>query len=162
MPHASHRLDILVVADRPDQMVQVERLQSLLDEWGVDDRGRTTNHMALIDGGCERIWIDQPGRLLLYANQTGGFRAFCPFCHTNISAGFGAAHLAWKRGGNRQVLCAGCGSLIKLEDVCLQPPGSFSSWALVFSGALGADLTDAAKAAVKRAVGEYRVVLRRP
>ena len=162
MPHASHRLDILVVAARPDQNVELAGLQSLLDAWDVDERGRTTKGIELIVGGFERVWIDQPGRLLLYANQTGGFRAFCPVCRTNISADFGAAHLAWKRGGSRKVVCAECGHSIKLEDVCLQPPGSFSSWALVFSGALGADLTDAAKVAVKGAVGEYRIILRRP
>lgn len=162
MPHASHRLDILIVAARPEQHVDVASVVALFDEWGVDERGRTSNNMAIVEGGCARIWIDQPGRIVLYANQTGGFRAFCPICQANISPAFGAAHMAWKRGGSRQVLCAECSDPIKLEDVCLQPPGTFSSWAIVFSGALGADLTAMAKAGIERAVGEYRVVLRRP
>ena len=109
-----------------------------------------------------RIWFDDPGRTILYANQTGGFRALCPDCGENIAAAFGSAHLAWKRGSPRQVVCPACTHVIPLEDVDLRPPGAFSSWAVVFSGVEAADLTAEAKTALTRAIGDYRMVLRRP
>ena len=162
MPHASHRMDLLVVAARPEQTMDIARVRKLLHSWGVDDRGRLSDASVLIAGGCARIWIDVPGRVTLYANQTGGFRASCHACNENLASTFGRAHLAWKRGGERSLLCPGCGKVIPLEAVNLNPVGAFSSWAIVFSGAGGTELGAVAQETIRGAVGEYQVVLRRP
>ena len=162
MPHASHRLDLLVVAFSPDQAIDHARVQALFDEWGVDELGRTSNQNEVVTGGCVRIWLDDPGRLVLYANQSGGFRVFCPSCAANTSSSFGAAHRAWKQGGERRFRCSTCQCSHKLEDARIQPPGAFSSWAIVFADVTGTDLTEAAKASLQHVIGDYRVVLRRP
>ena len=162
MPHASHRMDLLVVAARPEQMVDLASVRGLVESWGVDDRGRMPNAEAVIPGGCARVWLDVPGRVILYANQSGGFRASCPACGENIAGAFGRAHLAWKRGGDRRLACHACRVDTPLEDVVLQPPGAFSTWAIVFSGVDGTALSRPAEAAIRAVVGDFQVVLRRP
>ena len=162
MPHASQRLDLLVVAATPEQRVDAPAVRALFDEWCLDEHGRTPNNMTIVEGGCARVWLDEPGRTILYANQSGGFRVFCPFCRANISSAFGVAHLAWKREGLRQFVCSHCTRSVQLEDAELKPPGAFSAWAIVFSDVETADLTVSAKRALRRSIGEYRVVLRRP
>jgi hypothetical protein len=155
-------LDLLIVAAEPDQSVDVERVEALFRDWRVDQFGRSECPQELIEGGCARVWLDQPGRTLLYANQSGGFRVRCPDCHDNIAQAFGVAHRGWKQGAARTLVCPGCGVTHALEAVVLQPPGAFSGWAIVFSSVGGTALTAQAKRAIEAAVGEHRVILRRP
>jgi hypothetical protein len=162
MPHASHRLDLLIVAAQPSQAVDVARVNDMFRGWEIDERGRSDTLNELVEGGCARVWLDQPGRMLLYANQTGGFRVQCPDCGDNIARTFGLAHRAWKQGAVRSLVCSGCGVTHALESVELNPPGAFSSWAIVFSGVGGNALQVHAKQAIEAAVGEHRVILRRP
>ena len=162
MPHASHRIDVLIVADRPDQLVSIPLLNSILSQWGLDARGKSPGTAQLIEGGCERVWIDKPGRLMLYANQSGGFRVHCSNCGANVATTFGRAHLEWKRGGPRSMRCKSCGLEAPLEKWRMSPHGAFSSWAIVFSGAGGTRLTPAAEAELQGALGAYQLVVRRP
>ena len=162
MPYPSHRLDLLIVAARPDQPVDVARIHALFERWGLNDQGRSDDLESIIEGGCARVWLDQPGRILLYANQTGGFRVRCPGCSTNLAGPFGVAHRGWKRGGPREVACMACQTTHALEDVVLQPPGAFSSWAIVFSAVNRTTLPPDTLMAIEDAVGEHCVIVRRP
>jgi hypothetical protein len=162
MPHASHRLDLLIVAAQPSQTVDEARVNDMFRGWEIDERGRSDTLNELIEGGCARVWLDQPGRILLYANQSGGFHVQCPGCGENIARTFGLAHRAWKQGAVRSLVCPGCGVCQALEAVELNPPGAFSSWAIVFSGVGGSTLLPHAKQTIGAVVGEHRVILRRP
>ena len=162
MPHPSHILDLLIVGAQPDQPVDVDGVKVLFEGWKVDDLGRSEMLTALIDGGCARVWLDQPGRLLLYGNQSGGFRVQCPHCKDNLAPAFGRAHRAWKQGAERSLVCPGCDKSHALESVVLNPPGAFSSWAIVFSDVGAPTLQPHARRAITEAIGAHRTILRRP
>ena len=162
MPHASHRLDLVIVPQDLEQTLHEATIQALFESWGVDSRGHTGKADQIVAGGCRRIWLDQPGRLWLYGNQSGGFRVQCPRCQDNISAAFGRAHRAWKQGSERVVECPSCGSVYGLEDCDFRPPAAFAHWAIVFadvgSGELQAEVSDQLTAAI----GAFQVIIRRP
>lgn len=161
MPHASSRIDLLVVPSDSRQGVEEHAVSQLFGRWSLNERGRAPDMSSIVDGGCERVWFDRPGRIVLYANQTGGFRVRCPDTGVNISAEFGRSHREWKCGGANTVDCP-CGTLHGLEACLLEPPGAFASWAIVFASAEGLALTEQAARDVRELVGPYRVVLRRP
>lgn len=161
MPHASSRIDLLVVPVDSRRAVDERAVMQLFGRWSLNERGRGPTMSSIVDGGCERIWLDRPGRIVLYANQTGGFRVRCPDKGINISAEFGRSHREWKCGGPGLVDCP-CGTRHDLEACVLQPPGAFASWAIVFASTEGLALTDQAARDVREALGPYRVVLRRP
>jgi hypothetical protein len=161
MPHASHRMDLLVVPRDLEHPLDSGAVEALFVRWGIDNGGRSPQVAELIEGGCQRVWLDRPGRLLLYANQSGGFRVQCPVNGDNISARFGRAYRNWKAGGERRVLCS-CGAEHALEDCVFNPPAAFASWAIVFGGAEGAKLLARATADLSELIGDHRTVLRRP
>ena len=162
MPHASHRIDLLVLPVDPEQPLPEGPMARLLSEWGVDDRGRVDNPEVLLEGGCRRVWIDRPGRVWLYGNQRGGFRVQCPETGHNIAQEFGAAHRAWKGGGPRSMRCPSCGGVHALERVEFVPPAAFATWALVFSDAGSSTLSAAALAQIDGMLGPTQCIIRRP
>lgn len=165
MPHPSHRLDLLVVPADPETEIAQAAFERLVQSWeasgwirgdapgpGVDD---------LLPGGFSRIWRDDPGRVVLYANQQGGFRVRCPRTAANISPAFGAALVTWKHGEPRVLDCPGCGEPHALEDCELRPRGAFARGAIVFADATSLALTDTARAALAGALGPVETVIRR-
>ena len=162
MPHASHRLDLLILPSQLDTAVDVSAVAGLFREWGVDAQGRTADDCTVVLRGCKRIWLDQPGRLILYGNQTGGFRVSCPTNGNNIARAFSVAHRAWKAGQPRSLTCPGCGQCHGLELCDFQPAAAFSNWAVVLGDVGDTSLTPCAMAQVKRALGETQLILRRP
>lgn len=161
MPHASHRMDLLVVPCDLEQGLDEEAVSRLFSAWGLDAQGRSLESDRFVEGGCARIWVDRPGRLWLYGNQSGGFRVVCPVNGQSISKRFGQAHRDWKAGGPRTLECL-CGETHALEDCVGRPPMAFAQWALVFSAVGGSRLTERASRDAFRAFGEHAVVLRRP
>jgi len=161
MPHASHRLDLLVVPTDPHTPLDEAVTARLFDGWGLDHNGRSENLERFVDGGCNRIWMDRPGRLWLYGNQLGGFRVQCPETNVLVSAEFGRAHRAWKAGAQRALACP-CGSDHPLEACIFSPPAAFATWAIVFADIDGTSLTPLAKSSIQEAIGPYRVLTRRP
>ena len=113
-------------------------------------------------GGFARIRIDDPGRVTLYANQQGGFRVRCPECGGNLVPAFQRALTRFRRGGPRRCRCDGCGADLPLEALEFQPPAAFARISLVTMDAGNASLTAEAARWVARALGPWRVVLRRP
>lgn len=162
MPLASHRFDLLVLPTLLEQAVDMSAVEGLFERWAVDKRGRSPHAVGLISGGCKRIWIDQPGRLWLYANQMGGFRVSCPATEALISTDFGRAHRAWKQSGPRTLSCSSCGQIHPLEDCLFRPPAAFARWALVFSDAADVALTPKAVEDIATALGPTQVLIRRP
>ena len=161
MPHASHRLDLLVVPTDPHQTIDEAQTARLFADWGLDAMGRSGNMERLIEGGCKRVWLDRPGRLWLYGNQLGGFRVACPDTNALISSEFGRAHRAWKAGAARMLACT-CGADHALEDCVFSPPAAFSTWAIVFADIEGISLTPLVESSIQATIGPYRVVTRRP
>ena len=161
MPHASHRLDLLALPSDLNSAPDESAFAALSLRWSLDARGKSGDSAALVEGGCRRVWFDRPGRLMLYANQTGGFRARCPANSAIVSSEFGRAHRAWKAGGPRTMACV-CGAEHALEHVVLQPAGAFAQWAVVFSSAEGLGLTDRAMGDLVELFGPIRTIVRRP
>ena len=161
MPHASHRLDLLALPSDLNSPANETAFIALAERWGLDARGESGDSHALVEGGCRRVWFDRPGRLMLYANQTGGFRARCPDTAALVSAEFGRSHRAWKAGGPRTMACV-CGGVHPLEDVVLQPAGACARWAVVFSSAEGLGLTKRARGDLEELFGPVQVIVRRP
>ncbi len=162
MPHASHRLDLLVLPKTLDQPLNEEAVVRLFRGWGVGQEGRTNQDQDLVDGGCRRVWLDQPGRLMLFGNQSGGFRVRCPETRDNISMVFGQAHRAWKSGAERTLKCPACSRSHALEACVFEPPAAFSTWAIVFSDVRGVELMPGVSAQIEQTLGPFKVVLRRP
>ena len=62
MPHPSHRIDVLVVAQQPGQMADIEGLRDVLADWGVDGRGKIHVERVRV---CSQIhWISPIHRRL--------------------------------------------------------------------------------------------------
>lgn len=153
MPHVSHRLDLLVVSTDMERVFTRTEFETFV--------ARLPKKTAVIQGGFERVWLDQPGRMLLYANQQGGFRVHCPVNKDNIAGLFGRALVAWKGGAARALGCSACGEQHLLETCELRPPGAFACSAIVFSDVEGIALTVEAGEVLADTLGPVRVVLRR-
>ena len=161
MPHASHRLDLLALPADLNSTADASAFAALSERWSLDGRGKSSDLTALVEGGCRRVWFDRPGRLMLYANQTGGFRTRCPVTAAIVSSEFGRSHRAWKEGGPRTMACV-CGAVHALEDVILQPAGAFARWAVVFASAQSLALTERAVADLVELFGPIQTIVRRP
>lgn len=161
MPHASQRLDLLVLPRSIEQPLPAAAEAQLLERWNVDSRGYSKHIDLLIEGGCARIWVDRPGRIMLYANQTGGFRVRCPQTQAIISSEFGRAHRDWKAGGPRTLPCV-CGQVHPLEACTFNPSAAFATWAIVFAAAGGVALSERAERDLIQCIGPFQAVLRRP
>jgi hypothetical protein len=165
VPHTTHRIDLVVVSVDPDSVILDTAFLDLKRSWSLgkllsgdsagDERG------GLISGGFERLWLDLPGRMVLYANQQGGFRVRCPVAAKNIASEFGAALVRWRTGEERSLICPACGQVHKLEECVTAPPAAFGSSAIVFSDAVGIQLSERARRDLVKAIGPIRVVLRR-
>jgi hypothetical protein len=165
VPHTTHRIDLVVVSVDPESVILDTAFRDLKRSWSLgkllcgdsagDERG------GLISGGFERLWLDLPGRMVLYANQQGGFRVGCPVAGKNIAGEFGAALVRWRAGEERSLICQACDEVHKLEQCVTAPPAAFGSSAIVFSDALGIQLSERARRDLVKAIGPIRVVLRR-
>jgi len=155
-------MDLLIVPKVLDQPLDEAALETLFRRWGVDPNGRTARSHDIVDGGCRRIWLDQPGRLLLYANQSGGFRVRCPESGDNIAQAFGRAHREWKVGGLRFLKCPACGQEHPLEACVFEPPAAFAEWAIVLSDVGGLELGTGIEDQVSDAIGPFQLIARRP
>lgn len=165
MPRPDRRLDLVLVPADPEAC-PVEEARSLLEDLVrqriIDDDGRPGPEAARwSDGGFARIRVDAPGAMVLYANQSGGFRVSCPACGANVVPAFNRALTEMRAGGSREVTC-GCGSVRPLEDLHHQPPAALGRMAIVTSDVGRPALEPDAMARVQAALGPVRTVLRRP
>lgn len=129
----------------------------------VDERGAAAREAGRwVEGGFRSVHVDDPGRVVLYANVVGGFRVRCPRCGANLVPTFNRALAAHRAGGPRRCTCPGCHADLSLEELDFAPPAGFARMGLVTVDAQHAGLTDEARGWVEEELGPWRVVLRRP
>ena len=165
MPHASHKLELLLVPNLPERSLDLASIGSLFDEWRgrglVDGDGPGTKLNQILPGGFVRIWIDSPGRVWLYANQQGGFRVQCPACGEHIAGEFNRAFLKWKTGGVRSVVCSHCDVHTDLNDCLHRPEAAFAQWAIVFSDVQSLEIDPEVYDEIEQTLGPMKVIVRR-
>lgn len=166
MPHTGHRLDLLLLPPDPESVPHraIERLLARLRGLGVlDARGRAGPAAPRwVDGGFRSLVVDDPGRVSLYANGTGGFRVRCPRCGANLVPIFHRALEAHRAGAPRRCTCPACGADLPLEVLDFAPPAGFARVAVVTVDVEHAGLTDEAWSWVREDLGAWRAILRRP
>jgi hypothetical protein len=112
----THRLDIhLVPLDRGDAALL--QVQELWDTWVADGFLEPSGKpgpraQSLVDGGFVRARRDDPGTVVLYANQVGGFRVQCPTCDAALAREFRA---------QEPTRCPSCGGVFEVEDLVCRP-----------------------------------------
>lgn len=165
MPHASHRLDLVLVLDDPEREPDPRAWAALRERWTargwLRDGRPGPGAEQLIAGGFERVTMSMPEKVTLYANQQGGYQVYCPRCDRSLAAQFAVAHERYKAGGPRAMRCPGCETFSALEDLRFAPDAAFARGALVISDVNSLDVEPAAKAEIEAAFGGVRNVLRR-
>ncbi len=166
MPHASHRLDLLLVPTDPERAPPLEGWEELRARWSargwLEGERPGPSADALIPGGFARAWLSVAhGQGALYANQQGGFRPSCPRNGEPVARALASAVQAWVEGGPRRMRCPACGEEHPLEELRLAPPGAFGRFALAFAEVSALELAPRALAEAEGALGPLRTVLRR-
>lgn len=166
MPLPSRRLDLHLVPPDPDDHPRASA-DGLVDElirlgMILPGGGPGPEAARWVQGGFGRLWVDDPGHVVLYANQQGGFRVRCPSCGENLVPVFGSALSAFRHGQPRRCTCPRCGTESPLEDLEFAPPAAFGRLSVVTADVSTAALTAEALALVADRLGDWRVVLRRP
>ena len=127
----------------------------------IGNRARCANN-RIVHGGIDRIWLDQPGKLILYANNQGGFRVHCPTTNQPVAREFSKALTKWRQEtGPRSMPCPACGHTHDLDALQVAPPIQFANGALVFSGVNDIDLTVEATQDIHSFIGPFKVVMTR-
>jgi hypothetical protein len=165
MPHASHKLELLLVPNVPERPLDMVSIDALFDVWSgrglIEGDGPGRNADELIKDGFVRIWIDSPDRMWLYANQQGGFRVQCLHCDEHIAGEFNRAFRMWKKGAARCVVCPHCGVQTDLNDCQHRPDAAFACWAIVLSGVQSLGLGQGIREEVEQSLGPIKMVVRR-
>ncbi|HHO51559.1 MAG TPA: hypothetical protein ENK18_11965 [Deltaproteobacteria bacterium] len=114
-----------------------------------------------VSGGFARLWIDAPGRPVLFANRQGGFSVHCPETGGLITGAFSEAWSARRSSTGPGLGCPACGRRHTLTEVVGRPPLAVGAVALVTSDAGAASLRPGIIERVEAACGPVQVVLRR-
>lgn len=166
MPLPSSRLDLHLVPPDPDDRPRADaerliaelRKRAILDERGFAGPEAT----RWIADGFRSVRIDDPGHVVLYANQQGGFRVSCPVCRENLVPVFMQALSSFRRGGPRRCTCPACGTDQPLDALDFLPAAAFGRLSVVTVDVGGAALTPEGVQLVGDLLGAWRTVLRRP
>lgn len=158
MPHARHRLDLIVVPATLDHAPDPAAFGALGARWATE--GRRPEHLV---PGATDVRLDLPEHPTLYANQLGGFRVRCGRCGQPVARDFGAAVQAWRRGGDFLLTCPSCAATQGLDEVELSPAGFFARGAIVFVDVTDPVPVEGLLEELEAVLGPSpRVVLRRP
>lgn len=141
----------------------LRRLLGVLEAEGVvgPDRGPGPHHTRWAAAGFARLWVDDPGQIVLFANRQGGFSVHCPATGSVVTAAFSEAWRAHRAGAPSELSCGACGQRHALAQLRGRPPFALGSVALVTSDVGAATLHPEARARVEAVVGPVQVVLRR-
>lgn len=165
MPHASHRLDLIVAPSDPDRALDPAAVAVVRAGWAaaglLDGSAPGPRRDGLIVGGFRRFWVDEPGAVVLYANLQGGFLVRCPQTEAPLARPFQAALTAFRRGGPRALRCPACGEDHALEALSYAPPALYARGALCFADVGDTVLQPEPFAALAAALGPLRAVVRR-
>ena len=159
----SHRLDLVIVSDDLHGALPTEELITALQSSGIIDEGGRpgANAQQLVSGGFQRIWVDIPPQMVLYANQQGGYYVRCPKNGDNVVPSFQRALRQWRAGGPRELTCEACNGVHPLEDLTYKPPAVFAKNALIIGNSESASLTPEGDSWLKQNVPDYRLIGRR-
>jgi hypothetical protein len=151
-------MNLTLVSARPEFCPAPGELQDfwgeLVSEGWVDGEGNPgPNAGQLLVGGFQRLRADHPPGRTLYANRIGGMRVRCPGCKQPLAGPLGGAMESWRKGGEGQVLCPGCGAVREAEDLDINPPMARGRFALEFRNVLGPELTPLGQQVVERLLG---------
>ena len=153
----SHRLDLLLVPQPPEQLPDPANLLARWRERGwLEPRSS-----GIVEGGLARVRVDRPGRVILYANQQGGFGVTCPTCGANAVGAFSTAVTAWRAGADRVAACDACGERHPLEHYRCAPAAAFGRIAVVLHDVASAFLQEGVLAESQDLLGSLAVVRRR-
>ncbi len=145
VPHARHRLDVVLVFIDPPRVRPVPRpwLDSLLADGFAD---------------VFEVGFDAPRFI---ANHQGGFRVSCPETHRSIVGPFNRALSDWRTGQRRQIACPSCGAEHDLAALEYAPPAAFGSYIVELRDVASAAVSDEAARDLAHRLGAFKVVFKR-
>lgn len=156
------RLDLICVPRGPDSEIDATAWATARASWQasgwLSDAGVSAE---LVAGGGVSVRLDQPGVRVVYGNQLGGIRVWCPNCGEGMARPFAAAMERARGTGPLEATCASCGTVHPFDALSVRPPMRVGRSALFFEDVNGPDLTEAGRAAVEAVIGPFTVVLRR-
>jgi hypothetical protein len=165
LARARHRLDLLLLPTAPERGLDDRAWRSLVQDWSargiVRDESPGRRASDLIIGGFQRLWLDQPGGLHLFANHQGGYRVYCRDCQALVTGAFVSAVGRWRAGGRRELECPSCGHVASLEGLVYRPEAAYATWAVVLSSVTSLELEPELWLEINRALGPLRSIFRR-
>lgn len=139
MARPTHRLDIHYVPAPLDERA-LDLVAGLRQSWA--ERGWLDDGPGPL-GRFRRLRVDDPGQVVLYANQVGGFQVRCPACSAPLAREFARLE---------PTTCPRCGTSSTTHELDCRPPVAVGRASLV--------LVDAQQADVPSEPG-FRIVWRR-
>jgi hypothetical protein len=165
LARARHRLDLLLLPTAPERALDDRAWSSLVHDWSaqeiVRDESPGLRASELITGGFQRLWLDQPGGLHLFANHQGGYRVHCRNCQALVTGAFVPAVARWRAGGARELECPVCGYVASLEELVYRPDAAYATWAVVLSSVTSLEIEPERWLEINRALGPLRSIFRR-
>ena len=164
MPLNRSRVDVICVPMDVDRQIAPHDWSAALLQWraaGFVTADRPTG--KLVEGGAQGIRLDCPVRPVVYGNQLGGFRVFCPQCRSGMARAFASAMEAARVADPLQVeiTCPSCGLILPLTEVEARPPIRIGRCAVILIDVGGVTLTDEGRAAIGALLGPMSTVFRR-
>lgn len=164
MPLNRSRVDVICVPMDVEQQIAQHNWSAALLRWhraGLLSEDRPTG--KLVEGGAKGIRLDLPGRSVVYGNQLGGFRVFCPQCGAGMARAFASAMESARKGDPLQVqlACPTCDHVTPLMQAQARPPIRIGRCAVILIDVGGVALTDEGHAAIGSLLGPMTTVFRR-
>ena len=164
VPLNRSRVDVILVPMDVDLQVTPKEWSAALLRWqasGLVIADCPTSQ--LVEGGAQGIRLDRPARPVVYGNQLGGFRVFCPQCRSGLAREFASAMEAARLADplKVEITCPSCGLGMPLTTVQARPPIRIGRCAVILIDVVGVTLTDEGRAAIRSLLGPMATVFRR-
>jgi hypothetical protein len=162
VPLASHRLDLVVVPDDPEDRRSVATLLALGDARGWWSQGAPGPEAAALGvGAFAGLRVEEHPAPRLFANGLGGFRVRCGSCEAPLARALGRAMVAARGVAVPVVPCAACGVSHSAAELDFAPAAAFACVALTLVDVERPSLSADASAAIAGAWGPWRLIARR-
>ena len=164
MPFPRSQLDLCIVFPDLENPKTKRQIDCLLEAWKIRSwikEDLKQAEVGLLEGNFQKIWIDLPNKVRLYANHQGGYRVLCPRSEQSIATAFSTAVTEWRQGGERIMMCPACQEEHRLEMVITRPKAHFSKGAIILRDVSSVQLSNEAKDDIKEYLGEVDFVYKR-